>query len=254
MTSTFRGKVALVTGGSTGIGRATAIDFAKKGASVVVADVNIEEGNKTVALIEKVHGNALFVQVDVSQAKGVQDMIAQTMKTYGRLDFACNNAGVEGVSAPLAEMKNSDWQRVINVNLTGVFLCMKYEILEMLKSGGGSIVNMASILGQVGFANAAAYTAAKHGILGLTKVGALEYSAMGIRINAVCPAFIDTPMLDRAGITSDETVRKSMEGMHPIGRLGEPEEIAKVVTWLCTPDASFVAGEGLLIDGGYVAR
>lgn len=252
--SIFKDKVALVTGGSTGIGRATAIDFAHKGASVVVADVNLEEGNNTVAMIEKEGGKAIFVLADVSQSRDVKFAIAQTIKMYARLDFACNNAGIEGRSAPLAEMAEADWQHVIDINLTGVFLCMKYEIPVMLKTGGGAIVNMASILGQVGFANAAAYTAAKHGILGLTKVAALEYSAQGIRVNAVCPAFIATPMLERAGLTTDETVRKAMEAMHPIGRLGEPQEIARVVTWLCSPDASFVAGEGLLVDGGYVAR
>ncbi len=249
----FDGKVAIVTGGSTGIGRATALDFAKKGAAVVVADVNLDEGNHTVTMIEKVHGEALFVQVDVSEPKGVEDMVAQTIRAFKHLDFACNNAGVEGASAPVAEMSWKDWQHVININLSGVFLSMKYEIPEMLKNGG-AIVNMASILGQVGFANAAAYTAAKHGVLGLTKVAALEYSPLGIRVNAVCPAFIVTPMLERAGITSNEDVKKTMEAMHPIGRLGEPEEIAKVVTWLCSPDASFMAGEALLVDGGYVAR
>lgn len=252
--SVFSGKVALVTGGSTGIGRATAIEFARKGASVVVADVNLDEGNKTVAQIEEVHGKAFFVLADVSQPNDVRYAVAQAVKIYGRLDFACNNAGIEGRSSPLAEMVVADWQRVLDINLTGVFLSMKYEIPEMLKVGGGAIVNMSSILGQVGFANAAAYTAAKHGIVGLTKVAALEYSAQGIRVNAVCPAFIATPMLERAGITTDETVRKAMEAMHPIGRLGEPEEIAKVVTWLCSSDASFIAGESLLVDGGYVAR
>lgn len=252
--SIFKGMVALVTGGSTGIGRATAIDFAAKGASVVVADVNLEEGNRTVAQIEEAHGKAIFVRVDVSQPSDVKHAVAQAVKNFGQLNYACNNAGIEGRSASLAEMEVADWQRVIDVNLTGVFLSMKYEIPEMLKVGGGAIVNMASILGQVGFANAAAYTAAKHGLLGLTKVAALEYSAQGIRVNAVCPAFIATPMLERAGITTDETVRKAMEAMHPIGRLGEPEEIAKVVTWLCSPDASFIAGEGLLVDGAYVAR
>lgn len=250
----FNGKVALVTGAGSGIGRAVAIDFAQKGASVVVADVNLDQGNKTVDQIEDAHGKAFFVLADVSKPKDVKYAITQTLEIYGRLDFACNNAGIEGVSAPIAEMRDADWQRVIDVNLTGVFLCMKVEIPAMLKTGGGAIVNMASILGQVGFANAAAYTAAKHGILGLTKVAALEYSAQGIRVNAVCPAFIATPMLERAGITSDENVRKAMEAMHPIGRLGESEEVAKVVTWLCSPDASFIAGESLLVDGAYVAR
>lgn len=252
--NSFLDKVAIVTGASTGIGRATAIDFAEKGANVVVADLNVLEGNATVAHIRGMDRKAIFVRCDVANEKAVEAMVASTIHEYGRLDFACNNAGIEGVSSPLAEMRNGDWQRVIDVNLTGVFFCMKYEIAEMLKAGGGAIVNMASILGQVGFASAGAYTAAKHGVLGLTKVAALEYSSKGIRVNAVCPAFIATPMLERAGITTDETVRQTMEAMHPIGRLGEPYEVAKVVTWLCTPDASFMAGEAVLVDGGFVAR
>lgn len=249
----FKDKVVLVTGAGAGIGRATALDFAHKGAKVVVADVTTE-GNKTVELIEKMHGHAIFVQVDVSQSKGVEDMVKETVRTYGRLDFAFNNAGIEGKSAPTADMQLADWHRVIEVNLSGVFFSMKYEIPEILKAGGGAIVNMSSILGQVGFSGASAYTASKHGVLGLTKAAALEYAAQGIRINAVCPAFIATPMLDRAGITSDAGVRASMEQLHPIGRLGEPQEIAKVVTFLCSPDASFMTGESVLIDGGYTAR
>jgi NAD(P)-dependent dehydrogenase (short-subunit alcohol dehydrogenase family) len=248
------GKVAIVTGASTGIGRATAIDFAEKGANVVVADLNVLEGNATVAHIRGMDRKAIFVRCDVANEIAVQAMVASTMHEYGRLDFACNNAGIEGTSSPLAEMKNGDWQRVIDVNLTGVFFCMKHEILEMQKVGGGAIVNMASILGQVGFASAGAYTAAKHGVLGLTKVAALEYAAKGIRVNAVCPAFIDTPMLARGGLTTDPTIRKTMEALHPIGRLGEPEEVAKVVTWLCSADASFMVGEAVLVDGGYVAK
>jgi NAD(P)-dependent dehydrogenase (short-subunit alcohol dehydrogenase family) len=250
----FQDKVALVTGGGTGIGRATALDFAEKGASVVITDINIHEAKKTVKAIEEAGGKALFVQADVSNSEDMKGAVAETLKVFGRLDFACNNAGIEGVSAPTGEMKEESWQQVIDVNLSGVFYSMKYEIPAMLRSGGGAIVNMASILGQVGFANSAAYTAAKHGVLGLTKAAALEYSAAGIRVNAVCPAFIDTPMLERAGITSDENVRKVMESMHPIGRLGRAEEIAKVVTFLCSPDASFIAGEAVLVDGGYVAR
>ena len=253
MLSILQGKVALVTGGGTGIGRATALDFAEKGASVVIADVNAKEAEHTVELIKKIGGKAIFVHADISKAAECQAMVAQAVKAFGRLDFACNNAGIEGVMAPIADMKPADWQRVIDVNLTGVFLCMRYEIPEMLKTGGGAIVNMASILGQVGFAGAAAYTAAKHGIVGLTKVAALEYSSAGIRVNAICPAFIETPMLERAGLLGDVNVRKAVENLHPIGRLGQPEEVAKAVTFLCTPDASFIAGESLLVDGAYVA-
>jgi NAD(P)-dependent dehydrogenase (short-subunit alcohol dehydrogenase family) len=251
--STFKDKVALVTGAGAGIGRATALEFAHRGAKVVVADVTTE-GNKTVEQIEKAHGHAIFVQVDVSQPAGMQDAVHEAMQTYGRLDFAFNNAGIEGVSASVADMAVADWHRVIEVNLSGVFYSMKYEMPAILGSGGGAIVNMSSILGQVGFANASAYTASKHGVIGLTKAAALEYAAQGIRVNAVCPAFIATPMLQRAGITSDPAVRASMEAMHPIGRLGEAEEVAKVVAWLCSPDASFVTGEAILIDGGYTAR
>ncbi len=250
--SIFEGKVALVTGGSTGIGRATAFDFAEKGAYVVVADINAEGAKKTVELIKAARGEALFVQADVSKAADCENMVAKTVEVYERLDFACNNAGIEGVSASIADMKPEDWQRVINVNLTGVFLSMKYEIPEMLKQQGGVIVNMASILGQVGFPKAGAYTAAKHGVLGLTKVAAQEYSALGIRVNAICPAFIETPMLERAGLLGNKAVRKSIEELHPIGRLGRAEEIAHVVTFLCSPDASFVSGEAMLVDGAYM--
>ncbi|MCW5875332.1 MAG: SDR family oxidoreductase [Anaerolineales bacterium] len=249
----FQDKVALVTGGSTGIGRATALSFAAKGARVTVADLNSEEARKTVAHIEEGGGAAIFVETDVSDPAQAQAMVAETLKAFGRLDYACNNAGIEGVSAPAADMAEADWQRVIGVNLSGVFYSMKYEIPAMLEAGG-AIVNMASILGQVGFANAAAYTAAKHGVLGLTKAAALEYAKAGVRVNAVCPAFIATPMLERAGITSNETVRGAIQAAHPVGRLGEPEEIAGVVTFLCSPEASFMHGEAVLVDGGYVAQ
>jgi NAD(P)-dependent dehydrogenase (short-subunit alcohol dehydrogenase family) len=251
--SPFTEKTALVTGGGTGIGRATALDFAEKGASVVIADMDAKEAEHTVELIKKIGGKAIFVHADISKAVECQAMVAQTVKAFGRLDYACNNAGIAGASATVADMRLEDWQKVIDVNLSGVFFSMKYEIPEMLKAGG-AIVNMASILGQVGFANAAAYVAAKHGVLGLTKVAALEYAAQGIRVNAVCPGFIVTPMLERAGITSNEEMRKYIEGLHPVGRMGTPEEIAKAVTFLCSPDAAFIHGEALLVDGAYVAR
>lgn len=251
--SIFQGKVVLVTGGSTGIGRATANDFAQKGAYVVVADINAEEAERTVDLIKKSGGEAFFVRADVAKAQDCENMVSKAVEVYERLDFACNNAGISGVSAATADLKLEDWQRVIDINLTGVFLSMKYEIPQLLLNGGGAIVNMASILGQVGFPNAAAYTSAKHGVLGLTKVAAQEYSARGIRVNAVCPAFIETPMLEQAGLLSNKAVRKSIEELHPIGRMGQPEEIARVVTFLCSPDASFMSGEAVLVDGAYLA-
>ena len=250
----FTGKTALVTGAGTGIGRATALDFAEKGASLVIADVDAREADHTVELIKKIGGQATFVRADVAKATDCQAMVAKAVETYGRLDYACNNAGIAGASASIAEMTPEDWQKVIGVNLSGVFFSMKYEIAQLLKTGGGAIVNVASILGQVGFANAAAYVSAKHGVLGLTKVAALEYAAQGIRVNAVCPGFIVTPMLERAGITGNEEMRKYIEGLHPIGRMGAPEEVAKAVTFLCSPDASFIHGEALLVDGAYVAR
>lgn len=252
--SVFTGKTALVTGAGNGIGRATALDFAQKGAAAVIADVNEKDGQQTVQLIKEAGGQAAFVQADVSKPADCQAMVAHAIKSFGRLDYACNNAGIGGDSASVAEMTLEDWQRVINVNLSGVFYSMKFEIPEILKAGGGAIVNMASILGKVGFANAAAYVAAKHGVLGLTKVAALEYATQGVRVNAVCPAFIVTPMLEKAGITTNEEMRKYVEGLHPIGRMGQPEEIAKTVTFLCSPDASFIHGEALLVDGAYVAR
>ncbi|MEX2143584.1 MAG: SDR family oxidoreductase [Anaerolineales bacterium] len=252
--SNFLEKAALVTGGGTGIGRATALDFANKGARVAVADVDTKEGEHTVELIKKPGGQAIFIHADVAKASDCEHMVAKTVEAFGRLDFACNNAGIGGTSASIAEMTAEDWQNVISVNLSGVFFSMKYEIPALLKTGGGAIVNMASILGQVGFANAAAYVAAKHGVLGLTKVAALEYAAQSVRVNAVCPGFILTPMLERAGITSNEGMRKHIEGLHPIGRMGTPEEIAKAVTFLCSADAAFIHGEALLVDGAYVAR
>jgi len=252
--SIFGSKVALVTGAGTGIGRAVALDFAEKGAAVAVADINAKEAEQTVELIKKAGGQALFVQANVSKAEECQSMVEKTVAAFGRLDYACNNAGIGGASATVADMKTEDWRRVIDVNLNGVFFSMKYEIPAILKAGGGAIVNMASILGQVGFANAAAYVAAKHGVLGLTKSAALEYAAQGVRVNAICPAFVATPMLEQAGITSNEAMLKTIEGLHPIGRLGTPEEIAKVVSFLCSPDASFMHGEAVLVDGAYVAR
>ena len=248
------GKVAIVTGGSSGIGCATALAFAREGASVVVADRYEAGGQETVVMIRDQGGTAIHVTGDVSRDAEVAQLTDATIRTYGRLDYACNNAGVEGTQAPTADYPADQWDRVLAVNLTGVWLCMKHEIPAMLANGGGAIVNMASILGVVGFANAAAYTAAKHGVIGLTKVAAIEYATQGIRVNAVCPAFIATPMLERAGITEGTERYAMLAGLHPIKRLGTPEEIAEAVLWLCSDKASFVTGHAMLVDGGYVAQ
>jgi NAD(P)-dependent dehydrogenase (short-subunit alcohol dehydrogenase family) len=254
MSKEFEGKVAIVTGASSGIGRACALAFAARGASVVVADVNVEGSEETVRMIREAEGDATFVRCDVSKPEDVEAMVDATVATFGRLDYACNNAGIEGTSAPTAEYPIDSWNRVIGVNLTGVWLCVRYEIPQMLRSGGGAIVNIASILGQVGFANAVAYTSAKHGVVGLTKVAAMEYATQGIRVNAVCPAFIYTPMLERAGMTKGSAMYDAVSAMHPMKRMGTPEEIAEAVVWLCSDGASFVTGESLLVDGGYVAQ
>ncbi len=254
MTGGFTGKVAVVTGASSGIGRATALAFAREGASVVVADRYEAGGQETVVMIRDQGGTAIHVTGDVSRDAEVAQLTDATIRTYGRLDYACNNAGVEGTQAPTADYPADQWDRVLAVNLTGVWLCMKHEIPAMLANGGGAIVNMASILGVVGFANAAAYTAAKHGVIGLTKVAAIEYATQGIRVNAVCPAFIATPMLERSGITEGTEMYAMLAGLHPIKRLGTPEEIAEAVLWLCSDKASFVTGHAMLVDGGYVAQ
>ena len=246
-------RVALVTGGSTGIGRATALAFAKNCSKVAVVDILEEEGEQTVEMIEKEGEEAIFIKTDVSRPEAVKAMIEQIVQTYGRLDCAFNNAGIEGDQATTADCTIENWMRVIDINLTGVWLCMKYEIPEMLKIGGGSIVNMASVAGRVGFPNIPAYTASKQGVNGLTKTAALEYATQGIRVNAVCPGVINTAMIDR--FTGGETEAiKQMEAMEPIGRMGTPEEVAKAVLWLCSEDASFVTGHPLVVDGGFVAR
>ena len=248
------GEVALVTGGASGIGWAACKAFARAGARIVVSDVDEEAGSRVVNRLTGCGRDAIFVRADVSKATDVEHLIDAAVNAYGGLDIAFNNAGIEGELAPTAHYTDEAWDRVIAVNLTGVHLCMKHEIREMLKHGGGAIVNNASILGVVGFANASAYTAAKHGVLGLTKAAALEYAASHIRINAVCPAFIETPMLARAGLTADPVMRAGIEKLHPMGRLGQPDEVAAAVLWLCMPDASFITGHPLLVDGGYVVQ
>ena len=247
----FGGKVAIVTGAAGGIGRASARAFAARGAHVLVADIDVEHGLETVSLIGSAGGSAQFVRTDVSRSDDVGAMVEAAIREHGRLDFAHNNAGVAAANLPIAELPEAEWDRVTNVMLRGVFLCMKYEIAAMLAAGRGAIVNTASGAGLVGYANQSAYVASKHGVLGLTKSGALEYGARGIRINAVCPGTVWSPMVDKA-VAAYPDLQNQLESMHPIGRLGTAEEIAAAVVWLCSDDASFVLGHALSVDGGYV--
>jgi NAD(P)-dependent dehydrogenase (short-subunit alcohol dehydrogenase family) len=249
----IEGKIALVTGGGSGIGRAAALAFAREGAKVVVADVVAEGGRETVQMIKKADGEAIFVKTDVSKAAEVEALINKTVETYGRLDCAFNNAGIEGEQAPTAENTEKNWDRVININLKGVWLCMRYEIPQMLKQDGGAIVNTASVAGLVGFQGIAPYVASKHGIAGLTKTAALEYAQSGIRINAVCPGVIHTPMIERF-FAGDPNAEDQFIAMEPVGRMGTPEEIAEAVVWLCSDAASFVTGLPMPVDGGFVAQ
>lgn len=248
----LKDKVALVTGASSGIGRAVALGWAREGAKIVVSDVDLRGGEATVAMVRAAGGDALFVAANVGKPSDCEALVARTVAHYGRLDIACNNAGISGPSAATADYPLDGWDQVIHINLSGVFYGMKYQIAAMLQGGGGSIINMASILGAVGFAAAPAYTAAKHGVLGLTKAAALEYSAQGIRVNAVGPGFIHTPLI--SALEQDAGVNAALVGAHPIGRLGQPEEVAELVTWLASSKASFVTGAYYPVDGGYLAR
>ncbi len=253
MALSLEGKVALVTGGSSGIGRATALVFARKGAKVVVADVLTEGGEGTVSRIRDAGGEAIFVKTDVSKAADVMALVDDAVSTYGRLDCAFNNAGILGVNAPTADCNEDNWDHVIDINLKGVWLCMKYEIPQMLKQGSGAIVNTASIAGLVGFQGLPAYCATKGGIIQLTKTAALEYATKGIRINAVCPGVIRTPMVEQATGGKPE-LEAQFTALEPVRRMGTPEEIAEAVVWLCSDAASFVTGHPMVVDGGFVAQ
>jgi len=249
----LEGKVALVTGGGNGIGQAAALAFAREGARVVVCDWDWRAGEETAARILRQGGDAQFISADVSKESDVLKLMAGVLRRYDRLDVAFNNAGISGAQGPIAGLSEADFSHVLAVNLTGVFLCMKHELLQMEKQGSGSIIDNASILGTVGFAGAGAYTATKHGVLGLTKVAAIEYATKGIRVNAVCPGFIETPMLERAGLLSDAKIRKSIEDLHAVKRLGTCAEVAEAVVFLASSRSSFITGHPLLVDGGFVS-
>lgn len=250
----MEGKVALVTGGGFGIGRATAMAFGREGAKVAVADINVDAGQETVADINELGGDSTFVHADVSRSSEVEAMINKVVQVYGRLDCAYNNAGIEGGSTVrLHEYPEDHWDRLMSINLKGVWLCLKYEIPVMLEQGGGAIVNTASGAGLVGSRLLSAYTASKHGVVGLTKSAALEYAPDGVRVNAVCPGLIDTGMIQRLFV-SRANYDSTLSSKEPTAPLGKPQEVAEVVVWLCSDAASFVTGHAMSVDGGMVAQ
>src|SRR3989442_7285229 len=246
----FTGKVAFVTGAASGIGRAAALAFAREGASVVIADVSEQGNQETARMIEEQGGRALAVRCDVTRGEDVRAALGKTVEAFGRLDVAFNNAGIEPKKpAPTADYDEEQWNRIIDIDLRGVFLCMKHEIPLMLAHGGGAIVNTSSGAGIIGIKGSPAYTAAKHGVIGLTRAAALDYAAQNIRINAVCPGYIDTPMMGRFTRGTPETRAKGISE-ELIGRMGRPEEIAAAVLWLCSDASAFVIGSAMVVDGG----
>jgi len=253
MAGDMKGKVALVTGGGSGIGRATALAFARKGVRVALADVVFEAANRTVGMIKEAGGEAVAILCDVAKSAEVKVMVDKTVEHFGRLDCAFNNAGIEGQMAPIVDYDEDAWNRIIAVNLTGVWLCMKYEIPAMLRQGGGAIVNTASVAGHIGTPQATGYTAAKHGVVGLTKTVALEYATSRIRVNALCPGAIRTELWE-AGIKKYPHMTQFIRDSHPVGRIGEVDEVAGAVVWMCSDEASFMTGASMIIDGGLTAR
>ena len=252
MPNELRNKVAIVTGATSGIGRDTAILFAKEGAKIVAAGRREAEGKETMDMIRAAGGEGIFIKTDVAKAADVHALVSQTVAKFGRLDIAFNNAGIEGNWIPITEQSEEDWDRTIDINLKGTWLCLKYEIQQMLKQGsGGAIVNMSSVAGFIGSAGAATYSASKHGVIGLTKSAALETATKGIRVNAICPAVIETPMGER--LFGEPEYKKFAISLHPIGRFGRPMEVAEAVLFMCSDRASFMTGQSLGLDGGFLA-
>lgn len=254
MAGTFQGKVALITGAGSGLGRASALAFAREGAKVVVADVDVESGQQTVQLINKAGGEAIFVKVDVAKAAEVEAMVNKAVETYGRLDCAHNNVGIEELASPFTEGTEEQWEHIMNVDLKSVWLCLKYEISHMVKHGGGAIVNTSSISGLIGIPGIPMYTAAKHGVNGLTRVAAVEYAKAGIRVNAVCPAGMRGTGFYQRVVAFDPEVPRKIAELVPLGRDSEPEEVAEAVIWLCSDAASYVTGHIMSVDGGFVTQ
>jgi len=253
MTQQFSGKVALVTGGASGLGRASAIALAQEGAKVAVSDVSVSEGETTARMISAAGGQAIFVRADVTNSAEVEALVQETAKTFGRLDLALNNAGIDGVRARTADYPEDAWRQVININLTGVFLCLKFELPLMVKQGSGVIINMSSVAGVTGFPGHAAYTASKHGVIGLTKTAAIDYAKAGIRVNAICPAYTRTPMLSRM-LEQRPDLEAKLISRVPLRRLGTAEEVAQAVLYLFSDAAAFITGHSLVMDGGIVAE
>jgi NAD(P)-dependent dehydrogenase (short-subunit alcohol dehydrogenase family) len=254
MSGRVQDKTALVTGAGSGIGRATALLLAAEGARVAVSDIDAAAAEESAALVRAAGGEAVALRCDVTRSNEVHAAVTATVQAFGRLDCAVNNAGIEGTIAAVHELAEADWERTLAVNLTGVFHCCKHELSVMLPQGSGSIVNVSSVLGVAGMGSAAAYAAAKHGVIGLTKTAALEASPLGVRVNAVCPGFVETPMAERGRAIVGDDVYAVVREMHAVKRLGEPGEIAEAIVWLLSDAASFVTGSALLADGGYSAQ
>jgi NAD(P)-dependent dehydrogenase (short-subunit alcohol dehydrogenase family) len=247
----LKGRTALVTGSAGGIGRATALAFAKAGANVVIADTNLDGLNETAALVKDQGGQAIVVRTDITKPEEVERAVGEAVSKFGRLDFAHNNAGILGAFAPIAEYPLSEFRKVMEIDCTGVFICMQYELKQMEAQGGGAIVNTASASGLIGYSGISAYTAAKHAVVGLTRNAAVEYAKKNIRVNAICPGVTSTPMT--AGMMADPASLEQAASGIPMGRVAQPEEIAELVLWLCSPRSSFVTGSIVSIDGGYTA-